>query len=106
VTILASFLVAAIVTYALRSCVTVIDRPVPDRLDRIGGLVTPAILGAMVASSLLLNGPERQVGWPSPAVAAAVVASFITTRLRRNVALGLAVGFPVFWLGSLLGVAW
>ncbi|MDH4145563.1 MAG: AzlD domain-containing protein [Acidimicrobiia bacterium] len=104
--ILATFLVAAAVTYALRSGVTVIGRPVPEGIDRIAGLVTPAILASMVSSSLLLHGPGRDIEFPSPAVVAAVVCAFVVVRLRRNVALGLAAGFPAFWLGSLLGVAW
>lgn len=104
-TIVATFLVAAVVTYALRSSVTVIGRPVPDRLDRIAGFVTPAILASMVASAVVLSGPERQVAVPSPAVVAAVVCTFVVAKQRRNVAMGLAVGLPAFWLGSLLGLA-
>ena len=103
--ILGTFLVAATVTYALRSSVTVIGRPVPDWVDRIAGLVTPAILASMVSSGLLLQGPERQVGLPSPAVVAALACTFLVARQRQNVAMGLAVGLPAYWLGTLLGLA-
>ena len=103
--VVATFLVAAFVTYALRSSVTVIGRPVPDWLDRIAGSVTPAILASMVASGLFLHGPDRHAELPSPAVIAAAVCTFVVTRRQHNVAMGLAVGLPAFWLGTLLGLS-
>jgi branched-subunit amino acid transport protein len=103
--IVATFLVAALVTYALRSSVTLVGRPVPAWLDRIAGFVTPAILASMVASSLFLHGPDRQIELPSPAVAAALVCTFVVARRQRNVAMGLAVGLPAFWIGTLVGLA-
>jgi branched-subunit amino acid transport protein len=103
--VIVTFALAAAVTYALRSSVTVIGRPVPGWLDRIAGLVTPAILASMVASGLLLRGQDRHLEVPSPAVIAAIVAAFVIARRRRNVGLALAVGLPVFWLGSLVGLA-
>lgn len=104
-TILATFVVAATVTYALRSSVTVVGRPVPGWLDRVAGLVTPAILASMVASSLFLHGPDREMEVASPAVLAAVACTFVVARRRGNVTAGLAVGLPAFWLGTALGLA-
>ena len=98
--IIVTFLVAAAVTFSLRSCVTVIGRPVPAWLDRISGLVTPAILASMVAAGVLVAGAERRVELPSPAVVAALACMFVVTRRRNNVVTGLAVALPVFWLLS------
>lgn len=103
--IVVAFLVATVVTYSLRSAVTVIGRPVPPRLDRVAGLVTPAILASMVASSLIVGGVDHGVDVPSPAVIAAVVATFVVTRRRGSVIGGLVCGASAYWLGVLVGLA-
>ena len=103
--IVATFLVATLVTYGLRSGVTVIGRPVPGWLDRVAGLVTPAILASMVASGVLVSGADNRVHVPSPAVIAAVGVTFAVTRRRGTVIAGLACGTATYWIGNVVGLA-
>ncbi len=98
------FAIAGVLTFALRvSLVVAGDRPalrgvVADHAP----LVTPAVLSAILASALLVS--ERGVGPAEPAAAIAVAAGALAVTRHGNVLMALVVGFPVYWLGTALGL--
>ena len=93
-----AMLLLGIGTYAFRaSLVVAVDRyGAPGWLDQLLAVVTPAVLAAMAASSLLLRHGEP--AWPALIDVLAVAAAVIVVRRTRNVGLGLAVGLPLAWL--------
>ena len=95
---LATFAVAAAVTYGLRSSMVVAgDRLLgSDRLQTVIGLTSPAVLAAMVASALFAHG--GRVALPALAEVGAVAAAVIAVRRTGNVSTALAAGLPTFWV--------
>lgn len=100
-TAIAAFVVAAAVTYVLRSSMTVAGTRVAQspRLISMTALVTPAVLASMIAAALF--GGHGHTTTPAVAEVAAVVAAFVMARRTGNFGLALAVGMPVYWLASL-----
>jgi branched-subunit amino acid transport protein len=103
-TILA-FAVAAVITFMLRSAMTLVgDRSLASSpLSEAIGLVSPAVLTAIVASTLLLD--QGQLTRPHLVEVAAVIAAIVAVRRTGNVSIALAVGLPVYWIGVIVGLA-
>ena len=104
-TTLIAFALAALVTYLLRCSMTLVG----DRMSEAPmvtsaiGLVSPAVLTAIVTSALLVD--EGRMAPPGSIEAAAVGCAFIAVRRTGNVSAALAVGLPLYWLGSFAGLA-
>ena len=100
-----AFAVAAVITFGLRSAMTLVgDRGSSSSpMGQAIGLVAPAVLTAIVAATLLLDHGE--LVQPRLVEAAAVLAAIIAVRRTSNVSMALAVGLPVYWLGALAGLA-
>jgi branched chain amino acid efflux pump len=99
-----TMLTAGLGTYLLRiSMVAAHERfGTVDRLNRHLRFVSPSVLAAILAASLLV--PHDQHGRPAPAELAAVVAAFVAVRRTGNAAWALAVGFPVYWGAVAVGL--
>ena len=96
-------LVTGIGTYLLRlSAIAVVgaDRRIPPRVEQALRLVAPAVLAALVANSLLLEGDSwRPLGaWHG----AALVAALVAVRFR-SAAWTLLAGMVAVWVFSALG---
>lgn len=90
-------------TYLLRvSAIAVVgdDRRIPPRVEQALRLVAPAVLAALVANSLLLEGGDwRALGaWHG----AAIVAALVAVRFR-SAAWTLLAGMVAVWVFSALG---
>ncbi|MEM9036363.1 MAG: AzlD domain-containing protein [Actinomycetota bacterium] len=85
-------------SYAFRSgpLVLVAERGLRPQLQRMLGFVGPAVLGAILVSSLFVSGGSAT--WPGVASLAAVVVAFVAVRRTGNVAHALLAGLPVFWV--------
>lgn len=98
------FAVAALGTYLLRASVILLG----DRLhmcasiERTIGLVAPAVLSAIVVSSLALK--DHQLVRPDLAAVLAVAGAFLAVRRTSNVSMALATGLPIYWLGVFAGL--
>lgn len=101
--IILAFVAAAVVTYLLRSSMSIIGVGRSAAIQRGITLVTPAVLAAMIASSLFVH--HGDVAIPALPEVVAVVASAAVARRTGNVGLGLAAGLPVYWLGVFFGLA-
>ena len=66
-------------------------------------LVSPDVLSAMIASALLLD--HSQVVSPRIAETLAIGAAMLAVRRTGNVSAALAIGMPVYWLATALGIA-
>lgn len=102
-TAILAFSLAAAVTYLMRSSVTLAGAAASA--PRIGpwiALVSPAVLMALVASSLFLDHGSQ--GLPHPGEAIAITFAVIAVRMSGNVSMALAVGLPAFWLAAVAGL--
>jgi len=100
--VIVAFSAAALVTYALRSFMTLWGRHFTDseRFSAAVALVSPAVLAAIVGSAVLLQ--DHQLQRPEVTEFAAVVAALGAVRRTGNVGAALFVGLPIYWIGSLL----
>lgn len=101
-TVIAAFALAGLITYLLRSVMTLYGHHMSEspRLAEAISMVSPAVLAAIVVSGLLLN--NGTVTGPELAEVLAVGAAFGIVHRTGNVSLALVVGLPVYWLCSLL----
>jgi len=102
-TAILAFSFAAAITYFMRSSVTLAGAAASA--PRIGpwlALVSPAVLMALVASSLVLD--HGTVVVPHGGETLAIVLAAVAVRVSGNVSMALAVGLPVYWLTSALGL--
>lgn len=99
---LAQVIAVGLGTFAMRaSLVTVLAGvTIPDRVERTLRLVAPAVLAAIVAQSLFLDGGEARSlsSWH----AGGLVAAAVVWR-TKSVALALATGMATHW--ALLAMA-
>ncbi len=97
-------LLAGLVTYALRSALVVAGGVISPGgwIEQRIAYVGPAVLAALVASSLFVADGAPSVGRPAEILA--VAAAFGIVIKTENVALALVVGLPVFWVASMLGL--
>ncbi len=104
-TVLVAIILAGIGTYLLRASLVL----APERFavgDRLAGtlpLVAPAVLAAVIASSLFVADGRPTA--PSPLDVVVVGAALVTVRRTGSLGLALVVGLPLYWLGAALGVA-
>ncbi len=97
------FAVAGVVTYLLRCSMVVLG----DRLTTSAvvesaiGLVSPAVLTAVIASAFFLE--HGQVVRPDVAGVLSVAGAVVAVRRTSNVSMALAVGLPIYWLVSACG---
>lgn len=91
-------------TYLLRASMFVVlgGRTPPQWLQSPLAFVGPAGIAALVSAMLLTTEGHAGVG-STPAVVAAA-AAFVLVRRTGNVMHAFAVGMPVFWTLSVLGV--
>lgn len=95
--VFAIFAVAGSITYALRCSMVVLG----DRLHSSAivestiGLVSPAVLCAIIVSALVLD--QGRIVAPDLAGVLAVVAAVVAVRRTSNVSMALAVGLPAYW---------
>lgn len=95
---------AGVGTYLLRvSMVAAHARyGIADRLERHLRFVSPSVLAAILAASILV--PSGHHARLAMAELAAVCAAFVVVRRTRNVAWALAVGFPIYWSAITVGL--
>ncbi|MCB0995352.1 MAG: AzlD domain-containing protein [Acidimicrobiales bacterium] len=96
-----AFSIAALVTFALRSSMTLAGARRAAALQTGIGLVTPAVLAAMVATALFVD--HGAVAAPPVAELAAVGTALVVARRKNNASVALAAGLPVYWALSALG---
>jgi branched-subunit amino acid transport protein len=91
------------VSYSLRAAalVVVASRPLPESLQLPLGFVGPAAIAALLASLLFTSAGTLRAA--SVAELIAVGAGIVAVRRTGNMLHAFAVGFPVLWVGSLLG---
>jgi branched-subunit amino acid transport protein len=91
-------------TYILRASMFVVlgGRTPPQWLQTPLGFVGPAAIAALVGAILLTSNGHAEVG-SIPAVVAAVPA-FVVVRRTGNVMHAFAVGMPVYWALTVLGL--
>ena len=98
------FVLGGLGTYALRSLMILGE-------GRIGGagwleanisLVSPAVLAAIVASSLFVA--QGAVQLPNLVTVVAVAAAMFAVHRTGNVSAALAVGLPIYWIGAATGL--
>jgi branched-subunit amino acid transport protein len=97
------FAVAALVSFGLRASMVLAGgtRLAGAWTERLP-LVAPVMLGAIVASSLTVD--RGQATAPSLASLAAVGAAAVGVRRTGSLSAALAIGFPVFWVISAVGL--
>jgi branched-subunit amino acid transport protein len=103
VTTIIAFVVAAAITYGLRSCMTLAGERLStsSRLASAVGLVSPAVLTAFVVSALVFD--RGHLSQPGVVETMAVGSALLAVRRTGNVSMALAIGLPVYWLGALAG---
>lgn len=97
------FAVAALASFGLRSSMVLAggDRVSEAWTVRLP-LVAPVMLSAIVASSLFIENGRATP--PSIAALAAVISAVVGVRRSGSLNAAFAVGFPVFWVLSALGL--
>ena len=102
--LLIALVVAGVGTYLFRiSLVAGRERfATPPWLESRLPLVGPSVLAAIVTSSLIVT--DGSPAMPTPVEAVAVVAALLAVRRTGNLGAALAVGLPIYWLGTTLGV--
>jgi len=99
------FAIAGIGTYLLRASMILApsDMASSPWLERRIGLLSPAVLAAIVATGLLVS--DQRVVLPNAVEVAAVIAALVAVHRTKNISAALLVGLPVYWLGALAGFA-
>lgn len=97
-TAFAIFAIAGMITYLLRCSIVVFgDRFTSSTVAESAiGLVSPAVLTAIIASTLLLD--HNEIAWPDLAGVLSVAGAVVAVRRTSNVSMGLAVGLPIYWV--------
>lgn len=96
-----AFTLAALVTFLLRSSMTLAKVAAGSTTSSVRSwiaLVSPSVLAAMVASALLID--HGQLVRPRIAETLAIAVAMLAVRRTGNVSLALAVGMPVYWLAA------
>lgn len=99
-----AFVVAAVVTYALRSSMTLAGGRIvrSDRITDFTKLVTPAVLAVMIAGALATN--HGRSASPEISELAAVGTAFVVTRKVGNFGVALAAGVAIYWAVRSVGL--
>lgn len=97
-TAFAIFAVAGMITYLLRSSMLVFgDRLTSSTVAESAiGLVSPAVLTAIIASTILLD--HNEIARPDLAGVLSVAGAVVAVRRTSNVSMALAVGLPIYWV--------
>ena len=97
-TAFAIFAVAGMITYLLRSSMLVFgDRLTSSTVAESAiGLVSPAVLTAIIASTILLD--HYEIARPDLAGVLSVAGAVVAVRRTSNVSMALAVGLPIYWV--------
>ena len=92
------FAVAGLITYLLRCSMLVFGNRLTSSTvaEPAIGLVSPAVLTAIIASALLLEHGE--IARPDIAGVLSVAGAVIAVRRTSNVSMALAVGLPTYWV--------
>lgn len=103
-TVLIVMALAGAGTYLIRaSMVVAVDRfGAPTWMEDRLRLVAPAVLAAMVSTSLFVDGGQPVSA--SGAEVVAVAAGSLVALRTRNVAIGLGIGLAVFWVAAAAGL--
>jgi branched-subunit amino acid transport protein len=98
------FTLGAIGTFALRTAMIIGEgRSMGVAwVQRNVSLVSPAVLGAIVASALFVSNSEMTM--PNPVVCLAVGVGAYGVHRTGNVAVAMAFGLPIYWIGALAGL--
>lgn len=98
------FVLAGLATYLLRSALIIGNGLITQGgwIEQRIVFVGPAVLAALIASSLFIADGGPAVGRPAEILA--VAAGFGIVARTDNVGLALMVGLPVFWVASALGL--
>ena len=98
------FALVGLATYFLRSMLVMAGGVVSSGgwLEQRITYVGPAVLAALVASSLFVSSTGPTLG--SQAELLAVTAALLAVMKTDNVGLALVVGLPVYWAASALGL--
>ena len=92
-TIIVAFVVAAAVTFAMRSSMSLVGVHRSSDLKTAVAAITPQVLAAMVASALFVRHGDLHL--PTIAEVVTLGTAFAIARKTGNVGLALAVGLPV-----------
>jgi branched-subunit amino acid transport protein len=102
VTAVIAFTLAAVVTFLLRSSMTLTGAASAATPPASWiALVSPAVLTAMLASALFVD--HGVLVRPQFDELLAIVAALIGVRRTGNVSVALVIGLPIFWLAGALG---
>lgn len=104
-TTILAFTLAGLVTYALRSTMTLFGQQLlaSPRVESVIGLVSPAALTAIVASAMFLD--HGQLTRPHLLSTLAVCCAIAAVHKTNNISMALFVGLPIYWFGALAGFA-
>ncbi len=103
-TVLLTFALGGLVTFGLRSTMIFCGGRLStsQRAELAIGLISPAVLSAIVASSLFLN--RSDVALPASADFLAVVLGGLAAHRTKNISMALLVGLPTYWLACAVGL--
>ncbi len=103
-TTIAIFALAGLGTYLLRASMILAPSEVASApwLEQRIGLLSPAVLAAIVASALFVS--DQQVSVPNLVEIVAVIAAIAAVHRTKNISAALLVGLPIYWLGALAGL--
>ena len=101
--VLVTMVLAGVGTFLLRISMVLAGRRFSATrwIERRMGLIGPAALAALVASSIFIDAGSRTM--PGIVEAAAVGLGFVAVRRTENIGAALVVGLPVYWVGVALG---
>lgn len=104
-TIFITFALAGLGTYLIRVAPLLAGEQLVSSpaVERHVGLIAPAVLAAIVCNALAV-GPSG-AALPGLVELAAIWGAFAIVRRTGNVGFALAVGFPIYWIGMLAGLA-
>ena len=101
-TAVVAFSLAAVVTYLLRSGMTLTPAGwAANRQESWGALVSPAVLTAMVLTALVLD--HGDVVRPALAEMLAIIAAIDGDRRSGNMSVALVARHPAVWLVGVFG---
>ncbi|MGA9278645.1 AzlD domain-containing protein [Ilumatobacter sp.] len=101
-TIIIAFAVTGAITYFLRSSMLVAGNRFTSSptVESAIGLVSPAVMAAIIASTLLVD--HGRIMSPDLASVAAISVAIVAVRRTGNVGSALLVGLPIYWLIGLI----
>lgn len=88
---------AGLLAFVLKACVPILagQRELSPRVVAVTGLVAPAVVGALLASSLVESGPSLDLARRLPALLVGFVVAVRTGSVPATIGSGIAVHLAV-----------